>query len=651
MLDAFRNFTKSLFGKIVVLIVLGVIAIAFAAGDVTGLRGSGAGKSATLATVGDYTITEAEVTTRLQDLLRQQNNGGGPQMTMENLLQRGGFEYVMNELLAVHAVEEFAKQNGMIVDQAMIDSDIANNPRFIGIDGKFDQKRFDAELQQTNRSARQWRDDIATERYIRWLLPNPQIRTPVADGLAAPYASLILERRTGLVTLIRPQDMDAGAEPDDKMLTAFYTRNKARYQIPPRRIMRYAIVHPDQFKAQSAATDAEIQQAFAASGGRYAATEKRTVRQIVLPDQAAANAVAAELRGGKSAEAAAKGRGLEATNFDGVEKAKLSAQTSPAIADAAFGVTAAGVVGPVKTPLGWAVLKVESIQKIAARTLDQVRSELADEISQRKTAQAMVTLRQALEDDIGNGGTFDEVTAKGKLTVQRTPALTAEGIDPDHPPQGKDAKPDATLAMLAAAGFQFDPDSQEPLLIPTDKDGSFAVIILDKAIAATPRPLESIRPQVLADYRLDQQLFKARKAAQDLRAEINKGTPMREALAKLGIRALPPKEFSLVRGDLKPTDAAQVRMAFSMAPHSAKFVEGASREGYYVVYVDTVQDTDGKGNAAAMERARAEFLPGVRQELAEQFVEAIKRHVVVKRNEANITALRARLGRSGAASQ
>ena len=646
MLDSFRNFTKSLFGKIVVFLVLGVIGLAFALTDVTGIRGGSLGRSATLATVGDYKITDAEVTKRLQDLLKDLNARGGQPVTMAELLQRGGFEYVMNQLIAVHSVEEFAKDSGMLVDKTAIDAVIANNPQFQGLDGKFSQQAFDAELRRKGNSVAEWRNDIATEKYVRWLLPDPQKRSPIANGLAAPYASLVLERRTGLATLIRPQDMDPGADPDDKTLATYYTRNNKRYQVPERRIMRYALVHPDQFKAQAAATDAEVAAAFKASGTRFAATEKRTIHQIVAPDQATANAVAADMKAGKSVADIAKARGLAPTDFEGVEKAKLAAETSPAVANAAF-TGPAGVVGPVQSLIGWAVLKVEKIEKIPAKTLEQAHDELAKEITERKSAELMGATRQGFEDGIGNGTTFDETMKNGKLTPLSTAALFADGTDPDHPLAGKDAKPDQAMVMIAAAGFQFDPESQEPLVVPVDKDGSFAIVILEKRIPAAAPPLANIREKVLADYRVEQQLLKARKAAQDLRAEINKGTPMREALAKLGIRALPPKEFNLVRGDLKPTDAPQVRMAFSMAPKSAKFVEAPDRAGYYVVYVDTVVNTDGKSNPAAMERAKAEFLPAGRQELAEQFVQGIQKHVKVTRNEANIAALRASLGSAG----
>ncbi|MEZ0243211.1 MAG: peptidylprolyl isomerase, partial [Sphingomonas sp.] len=480
MLDSFRNFTKSLVGKIVVFLVLGVIAIAFAAGDVTGLRGAGGGSGKTLATVGSYKITEAEVTKRLRDLVRALNNRGQT-VTMAEVLQRGGFEYVLNQQITIHAIQEFAKGSGMYVDRATIDAAIANDPEFKGPDGKFSQTLFDARLQAGGKTMPELRDEVVIDKFAAWLFTDPAKVTPIADGVVAPYASLFLERRIGIGTLIRPTDMDAGPAPDDKTLTAYYTRNKVRYQVPERRIMRYAVVHPDQFKAQSVATDAEIAEAYKAAGARFAASEKRTVHQIIVLDKATADLVAADLKAGKSPADAAKARGVAPTAFEGVEKAKLSTDSSVAVANAAF-TGPAGIVGPIQTQFGWAVLKVEKIEKIPAKTLEQARPELADEIAQRKTATALATLRQSLEDDIGNGATFDEAVGKGKLTGQTSAALMADGIDPDNRPQGKDAKPDQAMVMIAAAGFQFDPESQEPLVVPIDKDGSFAVVILQKIV-------------------------------------------------------------------------------------------------------------------------------------------------------------------------
>ncbi|MES2444302.1 MAG: SurA N-terminal domain-containing protein [Pseudomonadota bacterium] len=644
MLNMFRNFTKSRVGLIVVFMVLGVIALAFAAGDVTGLSSAGGSRGKVVAKVGSREILDTELTDEIDRFIRQRR-AERQDVTMDQFLQGRGLELIMDQLVDVASLEEFARASGMQADGTLVEGDIVNNPNFHGIDGKFSQAKFDNYLAENRTSAAAYRTRIMRDRYIRWLIVGPAPISQLPTGVLAPYASLELERRTGTVALIRWNDMDPGADPDEKTLAAYYERNKARYMIPPRRILRYALVTPAQFKAQSAATEAEIAEAYAKAGARFAATEKRTVRQLVMLDQAAATAAAAEVKGGKSITDVAKGRGLEPRAFENVEKAALAKDTSPAVAEAAFAAAQGATVGPVRGPLGWVVLHIDTVQKIPAKTLAEAHAELADEISQRKIAAALAGLRQSLEDNIGNGATFDEAMAQSKLTPLRTAALAPNGTDPAV----ADSKPDAALAPIVQAGFAADPTDQEPLVVAAGPDGSFAVVGVEKAIPATPKPLASIHKEVNRDYLQDITLQKARKAAADVVNLVNKGTPLPQALAATGIRTLlPSKPFDMKRSDLAKDRAPQHLLAFQMSPKRAKLTEAPGRAGYYVVFLDAIEEHDAKSNPALMADAQKFYGAQLRQEAAEQFIEGIKRNVKVTRYPAAIEAVRAELTRQGA---
>lgn len=640
MLELFRRFSKSRFGLIAVFIVLGVIALAFAAGDVTGLRTMATGGSGSVvATVAGKDITDSELKQRV-DLMINNLRAQGRTFTTEQFITEGGFEIALNQLINDIALEQFAKRNGMEVSRALVDSDIANNPAFQGVDGKFDQKAFDTILSRERISPQALRDDMMRSRYGSWLLvPGGVSAARFPTGVLAPYASLLLERRTGQGTLVRSIDMDPGADPDAKTLAAYYRSHIARYTVPQRRVLRYAIVHPDQLKAISTATDAEIAAAYAKSGTRYAAKQKRTVRQLVLLDQAAANAVAAQVKGGKAIADVAKSMGLEASSFDAVEKADLARQTAPAVADAAFAAAQGGVAGPVHSPLGWHVLHVDKVEDVPAKSLDQARAELAAEITDHKTTTALVTMRQALDDGVGEGSTFDELMKEGKLQPSVTPALIANGTNPDDP----NFKLDPQLAPVVQAGFTAAPDDHDPQVVNAGQDGSFAVVAIQQVVAATPRPLASIQKQVNSDYLLDQAQAKARKAAADVVARLNQGMTMQQALAAAGVKpGAKIVPFDLKRADLEGKQVEpQVLMAFSMAPKKAKLLEAPNRSGYFVVYLDTIESHDATGDAATMDKVRGEITPQIGPEQREQFLEAIRRDVAVKRNEAAIARLKA----------
>jgi peptidyl-prolyl cis-trans isomerase D len=642
MLSFFRQFTKSRYGLIAVFLFLGLIAIAFAAGDVTGIRNmaNGAGSS-TLATVGSRKISDTEVKDRIDRFIRNLQQQG-QQVTMEQFLAQDGLNIAIDEMVNQAAMVEFATKSGMLVSKKLIDTEIASNPSFSGIDGKFSQQAFEKLLADNRLSPAVFRDSMMQERYGNWLVNRATIGTDMPDGVIAPYASLLLERRTGVVGLVNTAQMDPGPDPDDKTLNAYYTSHRARYLVPPRRVVRYAGVSPDQIRAQQTATDAEIADAYAKAGKRYAATEKRSVHQLVVLDKATADKLAGDVKGGKALADVAKAAGLEPTNFDGIEKAELARQTSATVADAAFGAAQGGVIGPVKSTLGYHILVVEKIEKIAAKTLAQAHDELATEITQRKTAQALADLRQKIEDGIGEGKNFAELLADTKLTAQVTPALAADGTDPDNAAY----KPDPATAAIMHGGFAFENVGDEPQVVQTSQEGGFAILSLDKNVPAAPRPLASIHDKVKGDYLIDKALEKAKAAATAVVAALDKGVPMAKAFADAGAKGPPAKPFDFKRQEIAQKENF-IKMAFSMQPKKARLLEAPDRKGFYVVYLDMVEPHDASGDPIAMAGMRSALQQQVGAEYARQFIRAIRGDVKVTRNEAAIARLRADLTRQG----
>ncbi|MCB8829435.1 SurA N-terminal domain-containing protein, partial [Escherichia coli] len=108
MLSFFRRIINSKAGVIVTFIVLGVIAIAFAAGDVTGLRGgNGGGLTGNyVVKVGGEKIGVADLESRMQSELqaaRQQQ----PTMTMADMIAQGGLQAVLDRSVNSLALDVF----------------------------------------------------------------------------------------------------------------------------------------------------------------------------------------------------------------------------------------------------------------------------------------------------------------------------------------------------------------------------------------------------------------------------------------------------------------------------------------------------------------------------------------------------------------
>ena len=335
MLTFLRRALFSTVGKIIALLLLVVIAVAFALGDITNLGGGGGPSGGALVQVGGRKVTEAELQQRLKSALdraRQQQ----PMLDMTQFVAMGGFDQVLDDVVTGLVLQEYAGDHGMAVSKAAIDGEIASAPAFADpLTGRFSQRNFDQILAREGITADQIRADIRRGTLAQWIASPALAAGYVPAELAMPYASLLLERRKGSVGYVPITAIDKGAPPTDAELTAFYNRNRTRYTLPERRVIRYALVRPEQFAESAKATEAEIAAAYKQNAAKYAASTKRTLAQVIVADQNAANALAAKIKGGATMAAAAQAAGLQPSTVDNAEKEGFARASTPQIAEAA----------------------------------------------------------------------------------------------------------------------------------------------------------------------------------------------------------------------------------------------------------------------------------------------------------------------------
>ena len=170
--------------------------------------------------------------------------------------------------------------------------------------------------------------------------------------LTSPFAGVVLERRKGAIVTLPAAAFAPATPPSDAEITAWYNGRKADYALPERRTIRYVTFGDSVLKTVPAPSDAEIAARYNANKAKYAPSDKRKLSQLVLPTEAAAKALVAEVSGGKSLEAAAQSKGLSVASLGSLDKAAFALQSSSDAANAAFSTSTGKVAGPFKSPLG-----------------------------------------------------------------------------------------------------------------------------------------------------------------------------------------------------------------------------------------------------------------------------------------------------------
>ncbi|MDB5701164.1 MAG: hypothetical protein JWL66_1363 [Sphingomonadales bacterium] len=635
MMSFFRRFAASPLG----IGIFAIILIAFVVTLYEGKAGMGGGalSGGTVASVGGKDIGEAELRKRVQSQLeaaRQQQ----PDLDMAKFVAGGGVEETVDQIQNGRVLELFAKGQGMIASKRLVDGQIASIPAFNGPTGKFDRNIYLAALAQRKIPENELRDDFGREILTKALL------TPVAGAaqmplaLVSPYAALLLESRTGMVGVVPSAVYRDLPAPTDAELNTFYSRNVARYTLPERRVVRYAVFDRSRFESQVKPTDAEIANLYKSGAARYAASETRGFTQVIVQNKAQADALLAQVKGGKSLAEAAKAAGRAPLVVPVGDQASFAKLTSPAVAQAAFAAPKGQFAALVQSGLGYHLVHVDSVVSTPAKSLAEVRSSIAADLTQQKLDEAASAFVAKLNDEIDGGANFDEVSKKYGLATQVTPPLDASAQKPDEP--AYKAAPELSIVMRDA--FQAEADDQ-PAVATLGAGKAFALWHLDKIVASAPRPLAEVREQVLAEARIDAASRAAKKTADAIAAKINGGMPIAQAIAQAGVKLPTPqpaggRRIDVTRaGDKVPPPVA---LLFSMPQKRARVLGIANNQGWYIVYLDKID----RGNAAVepglIQATQQQLSQVVGNEYAGQFVNALKAQVGSKRDNAAIDALK-----------
>lgn len=645
MLGFFRSFLKSRIGVAVALIFLGLIALAFASADVTGSGFGGIAGGDRAAKVGSNRIGTAELGKALTNAFEQERQKQ-PGLTMKQFLDAGGMDTVLTGLTDRLAMAEWGREHGLMAGDRLIDSEITKIPAFQGPDGKFSQSAYEQLLAQRGLTDKDVRKDLGQGLLARQILLPAAFGAQMADEAVQRYAALLTEKRVGTIVSVPSIAFAPTSPPADSTLAAFYNANKSRYMQPERRTIRYAIVDEASLKTVAAPSDAEVAQRYKLNSAVYSASEQRSVTQVIVPTEAAAKALAAEVGANGSLDNAARAKGLVASKLADQTRDTLANQTSRAVSDAAFAAASGTLATPAKSGLGWHVLKVDAVKRNAGKTLEQARPEIVAALTLEKRRAALSDLAAQVEQEIDNGTGLADIAKTLNLTVSTTAPLTANGSV-----FGKqDEKVSADIAPLVQAAFSMEREGEAQLaeIKPGEK---FAVYDVGQLVAATPAPLDQIKSVVSRDWAVQQGAAKAKAASDKILAALNKSTPLAEAL-KLAGAALPaPQPVDLPRQALTQMQGqvpAPLALMFAMAKGSNKRLEGPNNGGWYVVSLKEIVLGQVKRGDQIFQQAARSFGQDAGGEYAEQLRLAIRKDVGVERNDAGIKAVRDQLTGSNA---
>lgn len=220
----------------------------------------------------------------------------------------------------------------------------------------------------------------------------------------------------------------------------------------------------------------------------------------------------------------AAGQDADAVKLGTVTKDELLGS----LADAAFALNKGEVSDPVKTPLGWHLVRVTDITEGHRKPLEEVRDEVERSFRERHAFDLLYPRANEIEDELAAGSSLDEIARVMNLTPKTVPALDSDGRDTD----GKVVDGVAASTKFIDTAFATDA-GQISDLVETDS-GSYFLLRVDEVTPEALKPLDTVRDEVVAAYKHDQAVKIAEERAKAVKAAVEGGSTLPDAIKSVG---------------------------------------------------------------------------------------------------------------------
>ncbi|TPE47362.1 peptidylprolyl isomerase [Amaricoccus solimangrovi] len=621
MLDFLRaKHSRMLVWTLLVLIVVGLAGF--------GIGNTGAFRSSAVATVGDTEISTDDYARAMQQEMRALTQRLGRGLTMAEARQYGIDNVVLARLVNDAALDEEARRLGVSVGDETVARQVLDVQAFKGPDGKFDRDTYARALANVGLMPAQFEAQIRHE-VSRDLIASA-VQAPVAAPAAAAKVLLgyLGEKRSLTWFRLGPEALtEAVPEPDDAAIQAEYDAHHDAYTTPETRHVTYAAITPDELAPAIEVPESDLKAMYEAASDRFNTPETRLMDRIGFGTEDEAKAAKARLDSGEiTFDALATERGFSASQID--QGALPASRLDPGARAAVFGLAEPGIVGPVPSPLGPSIYRVNAI--LAGKTVPFAEAEpdLRKERALKLAADRIANETPRIDDMLAGGATLEDLAKETdlRLGTMDVTAASSEGLAAD--PKFHDA------VMNGETGIESDPVSLA--------SGGVASVRVESVDAPRLRPLDEVRDQVIAAWKAAEASRRLVALAQGYADEVKGGLAFDALATRLG--ETPETGGPVTRsGPLPGTPAAFLRDGFA-ADKGGAFVT-ADGAGVLIGAVTDVAPFDfaAEANRDAVANAENQLRGQVADDVLASYTNAVRDAAGVTLNRAQMDAALSRI--------
>ena len=591
-----------------------------------GVQSSSGPARTEVATLWGQGIEAAEFQRTQNALYRQYRQVFGNQPDVD-LREHFNFRQMALEQIVSRALLlRIAEENRLEVTDAELYAHLARQPSFQNPQGQFDSDRYRVALASVVPpvSMQQFEDEQRRSLMQSKVFALVQQGAQITDAEAEQtYRHEHQQVNVRYVTLV-PSLFEAEATVSDEEVKTHYETHRESYREPERRQIRYLTVTAEPFQVARELTDGEISVYYDRHPQAFVQQEEARARHIlfILPENASAQreervrglaqGVLDDLRGGADFAAAA----AEHSEDEGTAEAggdlgffPRGRMMSP-LEEAAFSLPIGELSDPVRTELGFHILRVEERMEAGIKPLEEARQEVIDALQDEKAREAALVFVDDLVVAMDEAPErFAELADQHGLEVETTPFVEAAGFIEEL----------AGAPQLIGRAFSLRAQAVDAMV---GRNGNHYIFQVAETQPDKVPPLEDIVERVTRDARDSKGADLASETGAEWVTQLRDGASLAELAGALELQVT---ETGWFRRNEPVPDLGNVsefrRAAFQLQPNEGEAVGEGDRT--YVVQVIEYRDAGMSTFKADLPDYRRQLLAQKQNQLVQAFQESL----------------------------
>jgi peptidyl-prolyl cis-trans isomerase D len=576
--------------------------------------------------LGGTSVSIDEVRDRFNRQLEQIQRQTGQRPEPEQALRYGLHVRALEVVVQRAVIDNAMRQYGLIVSDSEVQAAIARNPTFHGATGSFDPAKYRALLQQARISEAAFVADIRREIASTQLFGTVRTEGLAPTSLRDDIFRMESEKRVAETVYVPDSIIVDVPKPTAEQLGTYFDAHKAKFQIPEYRTFSYVLMTVDDVMGQVTVTPEQVKQEYDARASEFGSPEKRDVDQAMTDSEEKARKIIEAAKAGKSLEDAAR---EVLGNADGVIKLgpvlKKDLPAGP-LADGVFAAPQGIAPEPIKSALGWHVIRINNIEAGKVTPFEQVKEKIESGLKAQLAPDVLINLVTVVERSLGKTQSMVDSAQEFNLKVHTFEGVDARGQDAS----GKQVVIGPAASELVQAAFATR-ESSESQLIETPK-GEYFVVRTDRVTPARTPALSEVEPKVVDAWQAEERRKLADQKVKEAVEKANAGGDLGAIAKDLGLELRATKPVTRYEADTGNYQSQQATQElYKLAVGKAQSVRNA--DGSVIVRPKEIQAADLTKDKDALDRFGKQLDTMIANDLVTQLLGALRAKYGVTVNE------------------